>query len=285
MQSFRVRVSVLSMVGALAVLSVAFLGLASHPALGGKPVPQPVWGVKIFDYGNLLGMGEGHLYKNGDPSVRVTVQKSTAGGVVTQSTIHFFIYASDPVQQWAQFQGLGLTEYALGDPGPAGVCGFPDGFKAGGLPSCFENFFNSTHPKPGYEHLLFYLVFNADIENTNVFPIGDTVSWMGGGASTIYIWNSFAPLSPSDPQPYESVTASLKNLCAEAPKGIWVTRPDANTWDINIEQQVYDFTQHYSWATTTTGKNGRTTTTVTSYQPLAGKGELSYKIRLIKNPG
>jgi len=138
--------------------------------------------------------------------------------------------------------------------------------------NCFLNFFNSMHPKPGYEHLLFYLVFNADIEDPGVFPVGQTVSWLGGGASTIYIWNSFDPLFATDPSRMNRVTASLKNMCPEYPKGIWVTRLDANTWDIRIEQQIYDFTQHYSWATTSTGKNGRPVTSVTSYQPLTGKG-------------
>ncbi len=268
----------------LVFLFVAEFGLKSQAAPAKKPAPEPIWGARIFDYKNLLGMGEGYLYKSGDPYIRVTVQKSSTGGVVTQSTIHFFIYASDPVQKWVQFQGLSLSEYSIGTPGPAGACGFPEGYNSGGLPSCFLNFFNSMHPKPGYEHLLFYFVVDADIEDRAMFPIGMTVPWTGGGAVTIYIWNSFDPLSFTDPQPYESITASLKNLCVESPKGYWITRVDANTWDITIEQQVFDLTQHYSWASTSTGRNGKPVTTITSYQPLAGKGELSYKIRLIKNP-
>jgi hypothetical protein len=269
---------------ALLILLATIFIPKSEAIAGGKPIPPAVWGVKILDYGNLLGMGDGYLYKDGEPFIRVTVQKGTTGGTVTRSTIHFFIYASDPVQKWAKFQGLSLTEYNTGLPGPAGACGFPDGYNYGVLPDCFLNFFNSAHPKPGYEHLLFYFVFNADIEDPVAFPPGQTFSWTGGGASTIYLWNSFDPLFQLDLQPYESVTASLKNLCSEAPKGIWITRNDANTWDIRVEQQIYDFSQHYSWATTTTGKNGRPTTTVTSYQPLTGKGELSFMLQLIKNP-
>jgi hypothetical protein len=264
-------------------LAVSFVQKA-HAVSGGKPTPPAIWGIKILDYKNLIGMGESYLYKDGTPFIRVTVQKSTSGGTVIRSTLHFFIYASDSMEKWVQFQGLSLTDYTLSAAGPAGACGFPEGYTSGGLPACFLNFFNSMHPKPGYEHLLFYIVFNGDIEDPDLFPVGQEVPWIGGGASKIFFWNSFDPLSESDLEPYESITATLGSLCQEAPKGIWINRPDAMTWDIRIEQQVYDFSQHYSWASTTMGKNGKPVTTVTSFQPLTGKGELSYILRLIKNP-
>jgi len=268
----------------LVFLFVAEFGLKSQAAPAKKPAPEPIWGAQIADYGNLVGMGDNVIYGANDPYARVTVQKSTAGGGATRSTIHFFVYPSDPPQRWAQFQGLSLSEFTPGEPGPAGACGFPAGYTSGILPDCFLNFFNSLHPKLGYEQLLFYFVVDAYIEDPSLFPIGTPISWTGGGAVTVYLWNAFDPLSKDDPEPYESITASLKGLCTDYPKGYWITRLDDKTWEITIEQQVFNLAQFYDWESTSTGRNGKPVRTITYYQPLAGKGELSYKIRLIKNP-
>lgn len=248
----------------------------------GKRPAEPSWGVKIIDYGNLAGMAPDHIYKGSDPNVRVTLQKSTSGGVVTGSTLHFFIYAN-PQQTYATFHDINFPQEDLifGDPGPVGFCGFP------GPPisePCLVDFVNSWHPKPGYVHLLFYFVIGADLENEAIFPLSTPVQWTGTGAVTTYFWNAFDPIVPNDPESYASVTASLKNLCIENGKGIWITRMGPDTWEIEIRQQVFDWTQFYSYATTSIGRNGRTYTTITNYQPLAAKGELTYKIVLIKNP-
>lgn len=281
----KILVRLLTGMTVLAVVGLAITGsgVFSHAAPAKRPAPEPVWAAQIPAYGNLFPMQEGYLYKNGDPYVRVTVQKSTTAGVVTRSTIHFFIYANtNPPTPGALFQGMSLSDYSLGEAGPAGACGFPDGF-GGGLPGCLESFFNSPQPKPGYEHLLFYFVVEADIEDLGTFPQGEEVHWTGSGADTIYFWNSFNPLSAADPEPYESVTARLTSLCSDGDKGIWIKRV-GDTWEIRIEQQMFTVSQHYTWQETKIGKNGRPQTIVTSYQPLTGTGELSYKLRLIKNP-
>jgi hypothetical protein len=267
--------------------SLAFASLAfkSQAAPAKKPTPAPVWGVQIASYGNLLGMGDDYLYRSGDPYVNVTVQKGTSGNVVVQSTIHFFIYASPQEEKWARFYNVDLLpDYSLGNAGPAGQCGFPAGYNSGGLPGCFLNFFNSEHPKPGYEHLLFYFVIGADLEDLSTFPLGVDTKWTGSGAVTVYIWNAFDPLSSTDPEPYESVTANLRSPCSDGDRGYWIKRVDANTWEIRVEQQVFSLTQFYSWEDTIIGKKGKPSYVITSYQPLAGEGELTYKIRLIKNP-
>src|SRR5512141_1790525 len=236
------RLLILSATCVLAAFCLTLLGPKSQAAPVKKPTPEPFWGAQIAAYGNLAGMG----------------------GV--------FIYPGDPLQRWAQFQGLSLTEFTTAEPGPAGACGFPEGYRLGGSPDCFLSFFNSAHPKPGYEHLLFYFVVDADIEDTSLFPVGSPVQWTGGGAVTIYFWNAFDPLSATDPEPYESVTASLKELCIDYPKGYWITRVDDKTWEIMIEQQVFDMAQFYSWVITSVGRNGKTYRTIANYEPLSGKG-------------
>src|SRR5512141_2150841 len=266
------RLLILSATCVLAAFCLTLLGPKSQAAPVKKPTPEPFWGAQIAAYGNLAGMGGDFIYKNGDLYSRVTVQKSTTAGIATRSTIHFFIYPGDPLQRWAQFQGLSLTEFTTAEPGPAGACGFPEGYRSGGSPDCFLSFFNSAHPKPGYEHLLFYFVVDADIEDTSLFPVGSPVQWTGGGAVTIYFWNAFDPLSATDPEPYESVTASLKELCIDYPKGYWITRVDDKTWEIMIEQQVFDMAQFYSWVITSVGRNGKTYRTIANYEPLSGKG-------------
>ncbi len=265
---------------------IAFaVSVLSHKgiAAGKKPIPAPVWGAQIFDYGNLAGMESGHVYSgSNDSNVRVTVQKSSTGGVVTSSTVHFFIYAN-PQQTYATFHDVVFPQedLILGDAGPVGYCGFP------GPPvsdPCLIDFVNTWHPKPGYVHLLFYFAIGADLESTDAFPLDVPIQWTGTGAVTVYFWNAFDPIMAGDAEPFESVTASLKNLCIENGKGIWITRTGSDTWDIEIRQQVFDWSQFYSYGTTSIGRNGRTYTTITNYQPLAAKGELTYKMKLIKNP-
>lgn len=280
-------IRVVSLCAAIVVLIWAAnaLGQKSLHAAAKKPNPAPVWGAQIIDYGNLSGMGENHVYDSGDPNVRVTLQKSTTGGVVTQSTVHFFIYGNtNPPATWAKFDGVNFFDYSSGNSGPAGFCGFPTPYNQWDSPDCLLGFLNSDHPKKGYEHLLFYFVIGADLEDLAVFPMGERVPWTGSGAVTVSFWNAFDPLSASDPEPYESVTASLKNLCSDSPKGYWITRIDDNHWEIQIEQQLFTFTQFYSWEETIIGRNGKPARVITNYQPLTGSGEMSYKIRLIKNP-
>jgi hypothetical protein len=270
------------LVGLFILFAAVFLSAYSlRQKTMGKPSPAPIWGARIPFYGNLSSLsGDQYLYKTGDPFARVTAQKGRTG----YSTIHFFIYGGNPPENNAQFSGVNMTDWVSGSAGPTGFCGFPAPYNSWESPDCLVGFFNSDHPKAGYEHLLFYFVVGADIEDLNTFPIGIEKKWTGPGSVTIYLWNSFEALTDQDPEPYYSVTADLKNLCSDGEKGYWIKRVDDKTWEIRIEQQVFDVSEHYSWAETVIGKNGRPTTITTSYTPLKGKANLSYKIRLIKNP-
>lgn len=262
------------------------IGQKSLHAAVKKPVPAPTWGAQIPTYGNLAGMSDAHIYRSDDPNVRVTLQKSTTAGVVTSSTMHFFIYSSaNPPETWARFNGVNLTDYNIAaDPGPAGACGFPPSFNCCALPDCFINFFNSDHPQHGYDHLLFYVAIGADIEDLNTFPMGVDTYWAGPADVTVFIWNSFGSLSADDPEPYESAQAKFKNTDGTNPSGFWIMRVDANTWELRIEPLLFTMSQYYSWGSTVIGKNSKPATVITNYVPLTGHGMLSYKIRLIKNP-
>ncbi len=121
------RLTIFSAVCVLAAFSFTLLGLKSQAAPVRKPTPEPIWGAQILNHGNLYPMNwdEGHFYRSGTNNVRVTVQKSTTAGVVTRSTIHFFLYGTDPAQEWAGFQGVSLSEWSKAEiPGPAGFCGW-----------------------------------------------------------------------------------------------------------------------------------------------------------------
>lgn len=284
----RKRPAVLSgliLVTALIILAFA-LGPFGHAALGKKPAPEPVWAMQVpSDSLNLSGMEDGFLYKNGNPYVRITVQKSTTGGTVTRTTVHFYIYPSTPDPQvWASLGGIFPDIVLAEDPGPGGACGFPYPYSQIGPPGCFLDFVNSAHPKPGYEHLLFNFWVGADIEDLSRFPHGQEVQWTGSGAFTINIWNSFEPISLSDPEPYHTVVASLAGGDNDYPQGFFITRTGTNTWEFRIEQKLFTLSQAYSWAETVIGRNGKPTTKITSWQPLRGEGPLSFKLRLVKNP-
>jgi hypothetical protein len=269
-----------------AVAIVLLIGTPGQAAPGKKPVPEPVWGMQIPESLNLAGMPGDFVYKSGNPCVRITVQKSTTGGIVTRTTVHFYIYPSTtPPQVWAKFQNVNLETIDLAaDPGPAGACGFPFPYNQGISPSCFFAFVNTMHPLPGYEHLLFYFWIDADIEDAIRFPLGEEVQWFTGGAFTINIWNDFEPISQDDPEPYQTIVARLAGGDNTCPQGFFITRTGANTWEFRIEQKMFAFSQSYHWAETGTGRNGKPTTVVTGWRPLEGEGPLSLKLRLIKNP-
>jgi hypothetical protein len=284
-----IKVVFAGIVVVFAILAFVWIGQESFAAAGKKPAPEPVWAAQIPDYGNLSGMktgtGEDYLYKSSDPYVRVTVQKSSAGGIVTRTTVHFYIYPSapDPLV-WARFTGV-YPALSPGIPGPAGACGFPYPYNGFPSPDCFLNFVNSNHPKPGYDHLLFNFWVDADIDDLSRFPlIGEEIQWTGSGAFTINIWNSFEPISSQDPEPYHTVVARLNGGDNDPPRGFFIRRISDNTWEFRIEQKSFAFSQVYSWAETVVGRNGKPSTIVTQYQPLTGEGDLSLKLRLIKNP-
>lgn len=276
--------SILVLFATLSIIAVV-VGPTSQAAPGKRPAPEPVWAMQIPDSLNLVGMPNGYLYKNGDPYVRVTVQKATTGSVVTRTTFHFFIYPSTtPPQVWAKFQGIYPSVTLAADPGPGGYCGFPAAVPQDGSPACFTAFINSEHPKPGYEHLLFYFWIEGDIEDPARYPLGSEVQLTGNGAFTINIWNDFDPIFPDDPEPYQTVVARLVGGDNEPPRGFFVTRSSSNSWEFRVEQKMFDFSQAYHWAETVIGRNGKPTTVVTGYKPLTGQGELSFALRLFKNP-
>jgi len=275
----------------IVVVIVDAQGVNSQFKTQGKPVKPPgqdnpeeiTWGAQILDYGgNLFGKEADYIYKSSDPFVNVTVQEGKKTG---NTTIHFFLYANyDPPDPWIQFRDVVMTDFVFGEEGPNGACGFPYPYNSLGTPGCLGDFFNSQHPKLGYEHILFYIVLaDADLEDLSMFPEGVEILWTGSGVVKIYIWNSFDPLTAEDPEPYNSVTAHLKTYCMEDGKGIWIRRV-ADTWEIRIEQQVFDISEHYSWEEPATTTKGKPTSNVTYYTPLEAKTTLSYIIRLIKNP-
>jgi hypothetical protein len=263
------------------ILIALISGPSGQAAPGKKPTPEPVWAATIPAYGNLVGMDEGrYLYKSGDPYVRVTVQKATTGGIVTRTTVHFYIYPSMPEPGvWARFQGVDFQP-VLGDPGPLGalgICGFPPGY-------CnFFGFVNSEHPKPGYEHLLFNFWFDGDIEDP-ARPLGVPIQYLGSGAFNIFIWNNFSPLSTEDPEPYETVSASLVGGDNTSPHGLFIEKISDSIWEFTLEQKLFKFSQNYGWTEPGVGRNGKPTTVYSSWEPLSGEQALSFKIRLIKNP-
>ncbi|MFC2161719.1 hypothetical protein ACFLRX_08730 [Acidobacteriota bacterium] len=256
----------------------------------GKPIKPPgkdkqqeaTWGAQIPFYGNLLGMGEDHVYDSSDPLVNVLVQRNNTSG---NTSVNFWLYANeDPPDPWAEFSGVFMDEIIIGPEGPGGYCGFP-GFGPLENPVCLEGFFNSQHPKQGYEHILFSFVFiGADFEDLSMFPMDEEILWTGSGVCKIYIWNNFDPLTEEDPEPYHSVRVVLNEYCTDAEKGIFITRTATNTWEIRTEQQVFDISEHYSWEEPDVSKKGRPRTITTHYTSLEAKANMSYKIRLIKNP-
>jgi hypothetical protein len=275
--------------GSILIAALVILAFASGPpgqaAPGKKPGPEPVWAMQVPESLNLVGMPEGFIYKSGDPYVRVTVQKSTSGSVVTRTTVHFYIYpSSNPPQVWASFRGVYPVVMLAEDPGPGGTCGFPYPFNQEVSPGCFLDFVNSPQPLPGYEHLLLNFWIDADIEDLNRFPIGQEVQWLTGGAFTINFWNSFDPISATDPEPFQTVVARLQGSDNVYPQGFFITRTGPNTWDFRLEQKMFTFSQAYSWAESVIGRNGKPTIKITSWEPLEGEGPLSFVLRLIKNP-
>jgi hypothetical protein len=273
---------------AILILLALVDGPPGQAAPGKKPVPEPIWAAQIPAYGNLMSMGEGHLYKSGDPYVRVTVQKATTGGAVTRTTVHFFIYPSaNPPEVWARFTGIDFLP-TLGDPGPLaalGLCGFPPDYCLGSQGADFLGFVNSEHPKPGYEHLLFNFWFDGDFEDAVRYPAGlGPVQYLGSGTFNIFFWNNFDPLSAADPEPYETVTARLVGGDNTEGRGLFIEKIGDNAWEFTIERKLFAFSQHYSWIEPGIGRNGKPATVHTSWEPLSGEQELSFKIRLVKNP-
>jgi hypothetical protein len=180
-----------------------------------------------------------------------------------------------------------LQNIVLGPAGPTGYCGFPVPFKNMSTPECFVAFFNSEHPKTGYEHIVFLIILyglDSDIEDLSKFPVGGgPYLWTSGGIrSNISIWNNRDPLTEVDS--YHSLAATLSSYCIEDGKGIYITRESLNSWLFRIEQQVYDLSEYYTWAEPDPNAKGKPKTILSFYTPVEAQAELSFTIRLIKNP-
>ncbi len=278
--------------GLLVLISLATIAAGQKP--GKKPPSEEVvWGVRIPAYGNLSGQdGGSHLYTDADSNVRVSIGESTTGTTVDYTSIRLFIFANasndtngDPLETFVSFYNVTFPELVQADdPGPTLYCGFPPAYNTGS-PDCLRFFLNSNHPKRGYEHVLFSFRIDADLEDEMLFPKGSRIKYTGPGAITIYIWNSFEALTVADPYPYHTVTLHLANLCSDGDKGYYITRINDSEWELNLEDQVLDIRQSYSWEEVTgIGKNKRPIITRTSYVPHEGLINLSYRFVIVKNP-
>jgi hypothetical protein len=137
---------------------------------------------------------------------------------------------------------------------------------------------------------MFSFVVYDDLEDETVFPINGSQidKYSGDGAITIYIWNSFEPLTPEDLFRYHTVMLNLAHLCNTDPdnpdRGYHITRTDQDRWEFWLQDQILDVRQSYIWEEITGyQKNKRPIITTTSYVPQTGLVNLSYKIVLIKN--
>jgi len=183
------------------------------------------------------------------------------------------------------FSNVVFSELVEADvTGPGGVCGFPPFYNVG-FPNCLPLFLNSDHPKQGYEHAMFRFRIDADLDDETLFPPGQRVKYMGSGAITIYLWNSFEPLTADDPFPYHTVTVHLAHMCTDGDKGYYITKLDDGTWELNLEGQTFDITQSYTWKEVTgIGKNKKPIISITSYAPQSGLADVACKFIIIKNP-
>jgi|GEM_PF-5238307 len=281
-------------VASLVIVALSLTAFSQKP-----PKLTTVWGAQIPDYvrfggeaPNIVGMNGGEYIYNPstDANVRATVYEGSAREPLTG--LRFFIYENalsiegEPGQTSAMFRNVAMPPVLTWaeDPGPLGYCGFPA--SEDNAPDCLFHFLNSSHPKQGYE----YLVFGLQVgENLEAFPIGQEILFTGDLGVWIDIWNwtHCGNLRPIPALNYPTVLMNMARRDFDGGRGFFVTRTSANTWEFRVEEQPFGFRTAYCFdeiETIAKGKKTYDTSVRHNYEPLTGEIRLSYKIVLIKNP-